>query len=173
MTPIQILFLSVAAVTLFAGIMVVTRRNLIHSAFFLILALFGIAVLFGVMQAGFLAVVQVLVYIGAIAILMIFAIMLTRNVVSDKGFNNVAGFASLVSLAVTAGIVAMLTQVPGFQLNELVSLAGRNPVAEMGEVLVSVDGYIVPFIVVSLLLTGALVGAIIVAYQGQKKKMGG
>ncbi|MBN2501878.1 MAG: NADH-quinone oxidoreductase subunit J [Anaerolineales bacterium] len=173
MTPIQIVFLSVAAVTLFAGVMVVTRRNLIHSAFFLILALFGVAVLFGVMEAGFLAVVQVLVYIGAIAILMIFAIMLTRNVIADKGFNNVAGWAVLVSLAVMAGLVAVLTQIPNVNTTELESLAGRNTVAEMGELLVAVDGYMIPFLVVSLLLTGALVGSIIVAYQGQQKKMGG
>ena len=169
MTPIQIVFLIVAAVTLFSGVMVVTRRNLIHSAFFLVLALFGVAVLFGVMEAGFLAIVQVLVYIGAIAILMIFAIMLTRNVIADKGFNSMAGWAFLISLAVVAGVVAFLTQIPNFNANELESLAGRNTVAELGEVLVSVDGYIIPFIVVSLLLTGALVGAIIVAYQGGKK----
>jgi NADH-quinone oxidoreductase subunit J len=169
MTPIQIVFLIVAAVTLFAAVMVVTRRNLIHSAMFLILALFGVAVLFGVMEAGFLAVAQVLVYIGAIAILMIFAIMLTRNVISDKGFNSVSGWALLVGLAVTAGIVAMLTQMPNFNTSELESLAGRNTVAELGEVLVSVDGYVIPFIVVSLLLTGAVVGAITVAFQSQKK----
>jgi NADH-quinone oxidoreductase subunit J len=85
MTVLQIIFILVAAMTLGAGLMVVTSRNLIHAALWLVMALFGVAVIFGLLQAGFFAVVQVVIYIGAIAILLIFAIMLTRRVMQDSG----------------------------------------------------------------------------------------
>src|SRR5512140_2168474 len=84
MTGVQIIFLIVAAVILGSAILVVTTRNLIHSALWLIVTLFGVAVLYAVLNAGFLAVVQVVIYIGAIAILFIFAVMLTRTDLRDR-----------------------------------------------------------------------------------------
>ncbi len=78
MTAMQIIFLVVAAVILGSAVLVVTSRNLIHCALWLIVTLFGVAVLYALLNAGFLAVVQVVIYIGAIAILFIFAVMLTR-----------------------------------------------------------------------------------------------
>ena len=65
--------------------MVVTTRNLLHAALWLVVALFGVAVLYAILQASFLAVVQVVVYIGAIAILFIFVVMLTRRELMEKG----------------------------------------------------------------------------------------
>ena len=70
----EIIFLIIAAFTLFAAFQVVTKANLVHAALWLIVALFGVAATFALLNAGFLAVVQVVVYIGAIAVLMIFAI---------------------------------------------------------------------------------------------------
>ena len=85
MTGIQILFIVVAVITLIAAVLVVTSRNLIHAALWLILSLFGIAVYFVLLSAPFLAVAQVVIYIGAIAILMIFAVMMTRHLMKDSG----------------------------------------------------------------------------------------
>ena len=79
MTGEQIIFLIVGAVTLGSGFMVVTVRNLVHAALWLVSTLFGVAILYTLLNASFLAVVQVVVYIGAIAILFIFAVMLTRK----------------------------------------------------------------------------------------------
>ena len=79
MTGMQIFFLIVGLVILGSALMVVTTRNLIHAAMWLIVTLFGVAVLYAILNASFLAVVQVVVYIGAIAILFIFAVMLTRK----------------------------------------------------------------------------------------------
>ncbi len=79
MTAMQIFFLIVGLVILGSALMVVTTGNLIHSALWLIVTLFGVAVLFAILDASFLAVVQVVVYIGAIAILFIFAVMLTHK----------------------------------------------------------------------------------------------
>ena len=80
-----ILFLITAVVILASALMVVTTRNLVHAALWLVASLFGVAILYALLEAGFLAVVQVVVYIGAIAILFIFAVMLTRREMSDKG----------------------------------------------------------------------------------------
>ena len=85
MSAEQIIFIIVAAVTLVAGLSVVTSRNLIHSALWLILTLFGVAIFYVLLDAGFFAVIQVIIYIGAIAILFIFAAMLTRRVMQDTG----------------------------------------------------------------------------------------
>ena len=85
MTVLQGIFLVVGVVTLGAAVMVVTARNLIHAALWLILTLFGVAVMYGLLSAPFFTVIQVVIYIGAIAILMIFAIMLTRRVMKDTG----------------------------------------------------------------------------------------
>ena len=85
MTVEQIVFLFTAFITLAAALMVVVARNLVRSALWLVLTLFGVAVMYVLLHAGFLAVVQVVIYIGAIAILMIFAIMLTRRIAIDVG----------------------------------------------------------------------------------------
>ena len=75
MTPDQIVFLIVAFVTLSSGLMVVTTRNLVHAALWLVATLFGVAVTYALLNANFLAIVQVVVYIGAIAILWVNMIM--------------------------------------------------------------------------------------------------
>jgi NADH-quinone oxidoreductase subunit J len=80
-----ILFLITAVVILASAVMVVSSRNLVHAALWLVSALFGVAVLYALLNAGFLAVVQVVIYIGAIAILFIFAVMLTRREMRDTG----------------------------------------------------------------------------------------
>ena len=104
----QIIFILLALGTLGAAVMVVTSQNLMRSALWLILAFFGIAGIFVMLDAEFLAVTQILIYVGAIAMLIIFAIMLTRGMMDPKQprFNQqwgvVGGFAALlfVSLGV-------------------------------------------------------------------------
>src|SRR3989337_4500895 len=110
MTAMQVVFLVTAVVTLGGAVMVVTARNLVHAALWLILTLFGIAVMFALLNAGFLAVVQVVIYIGAISILMIFAIMLTRRVMQDVGPQLNPGWwiAGLLSVVLFGGLVWML-----------------------------------------------------------------
>ena len=73
---IMVIFLVLSAFTLVAGIMVVTVKNIIHSALWLIASFFTVAAMYLLMEAEFLAIVQVLIYVGAISILILFAIML-------------------------------------------------------------------------------------------------
>src|SRR5512146_177575 len=110
MTGAQIIFILVALFTLGSCFMVVTTRNLVHAALWLISTLFGVAVTYALLNAAFLAVVQVVVYIGAIAILFIFAIMLTRKDLIDRGpqMNRNWWLGVLLSVLVFAGLFFLL-----------------------------------------------------------------
>jgi NADH-quinone oxidoreductase subunit J len=170
MTAEQLIFIIVAAVTLVAGISVVTSRNIIHSALWLILTLFGVAIFYVLLDAGFFAVIQVIVYIGAIAILFIFAAMLTRRVMQDTGpqTNRNWWLGGLIALLLFAGIVLILINWQGFasSLPELVNPSGR--INQLGLALVSPDQYVLPFELASILLVAGMIGAIYVA--GEKKQ---
>lgn len=85
MTTLQIVFLIIAAITLVSACLVVMTRKIMHAALWLVLSLMGVAMVYATLQSGFYAVVQVLVYIGAISTLIIFAVMMTRNVMEDVG----------------------------------------------------------------------------------------
>ncbi len=163
MTLAQLIFLAAAAVTLVAAIMVVTAPRLIHAGLWLILSLAGIAVLFILLDNGFLAVVQVAIYIDAIAILIIIAVMLTRAVMSDadRQINRMGLAAAFASLILLAGLLAMVLQVPAASPAPLVE--AEVNLDALGRALVDVDGFILPFEVASVLLVAALVGAILVA----------
>ncbi|MDD5370205.1 MAG: NADH-quinone oxidoreductase subunit J [Anaerolineaceae bacterium] len=169
MTPLQVIFLLVAAVTLVAAVLVVTSRRMLHAALWLILALFGVAVVFAMLQAGFFAVIQVVVYIGAIAILIIFAIMLTRRVMEDSGpqVNRSWPFAGLAVVILLVGLVAAIGGWSGFNnaLPDYTAQAQNASVAQLGLALVSADAYVLPFEAASVLLLSALIGAIFVAWE--------
>lgn len=94
MVPMIIFGLS-SLVTLGAALAVVTHKNILHSAFYLVLSFVGVASIYVLLEAPFIAVVQVLVYIGAIAILIVFAIMLTRRLYSED-FNSAKCAVGLV-----------------------------------------------------------------------------
>lgn len=167
MMPLQIVFIITAATTLGAAVMVVTVRNLVHAALWLVVSLFGVAVMFVLLNAGFLAVAQVIIYIGAIAILMIFAIMLTRRVASESSpqVNRNWGLAAIFSVALFAGLAWMLGAWSGFS-TALPEMSPRaDPLRELGLALVSPDFYVIPFEVASVLLLAALIGAIMVAWE--------
>jgi len=172
MTPIQGVFLITAAAILWSAYMVVTRDNLIHSALYLIITLFGVAVLFVLLEAGFLAVVQVLVYIGAIAILMIFAVMLTRGDVDKLEQVSIAnsGFVAMISILFFSTLILLMGQWPAFSSTAPELEAGRDTVVELGTALVSPKGYVIPFEVASVLLLAALIGALYVARPQGKGK---
>src|SRR5512134_769845 len=110
MTGEQIIFILVALFTLGSGFMVVTTRNLVHAALWLVATLFGVAVTYALLNANFLAVVQVVVYIGAIAILFIFAVMLTRKDIRDQGpqVNRNWWFGALLAVLTFGGLFFLL-----------------------------------------------------------------
>lgn len=167
MTGEQIIFLLVALFTLVSGLMVVTTRNLVHAALWLVSTLFGVAVAYALLNANFLAVVQVVVYIGAIAILFIFAVMLTRKDLRDQGpqMNRNWWGGALISLLVFAGLYFLLQTWSGFSSTPAPYPARFDSIAALGDALISPDAYVLPFEVASVLLVAALVGAVYVAFN--------
>jgi NADH-quinone oxidoreductase subunit J len=167
MTPMQLTFMLAAVITLGSALMVVSARNILHAALWLVASLFGVAMLFALLQANFFAVVQVVVYIGAIAILVIFAVMLTRRVMQDSGSQVIRAWwlAAILAVVVFGGLVYMLSNWSGFW-NLPPTLANADaPLVQLGLALVSPNAYMVPFEVASVLLLAALIGAIYVAFQ--------
>jgi NADH-quinone oxidoreductase subunit J len=167
MTAEQIIFLIVGAVTLLAGLMVVTVRNLVHAALWLVATLFGVAIVYALLNAGFIAVVQVVVYIGAIAILFIFAVMLTRRQAADTGpaLNKNWWGGALMSVLTFAGLAYLLQGWSGFSKQAAAIPSGFDAVSQLGNVLTSPQGYVLPFEVASVLLLAALVGAVYLAFN--------
>jgi NADH-quinone oxidoreductase subunit J len=124
-----------------------------------------VAVIFVLLEAGFLAVVQVVVYIGAIAIMFIFAVMLTRKDMRDQGpqVNRswpvalVLGILSFAGLLLLIGGFTRKDYLPGILPPNL------DPLLALGNALVSPNAFVLPFEVASVLLLAALVGAVYVA----------
>ena len=174
MTGEQIIFLLVALFTLGSGLMVVMTRNLVHAALWLVSTLFGVAVAFALLNAGFLAVVQVVVYIGAIAILFIFAVMLTRKDLRDQGAQHNKNWwvGALLSVLTFVGLFFLLQSWSGMSTTAAPYPSGFDAVAELGDELVSPAGYVLPFEVASVLLVAALVGAVYVAFNPRQGDSG-
>jgi NADH-quinone oxidoreductase subunit J len=157
-----VVFIIFSLVTLGAALAVVTSKNLFHSALFLILSFVGVASFYVLLEAPFLAAVQVLVYVGAIAILIVFAIMLTRRLMAKDLVQRNAqwGWSALgaVLLFVALGLILLQVNWPVVEAavpEETISILGQDL---MGT-------YLVPFEVASVLLLVALVGSIIIARE--------
>jgi NADH-quinone oxidoreductase subunit J len=163
----QGVFLVTAVVAVIAAVMVVASPRLVHAALWLVVALGAVAVTFILLDAAFLAMVQVTVYIGAIAILIIFTVMLTRRVMSDTGpqANRAWWLAVFIALVMFGGLMALLWQIPEWWhvAPPVLAASGDRLVEDLGTSLVDVDRFVVPFEVASVLLLAALIGAIVLA----------
>lgn len=143
-----------------AAIGVVRTQNVVHAALYLVVVLAGAAAQYILLAAEFVAWVQVLIYIGAVVILFLFGIMLTRAPMGDlEGLNNRQGLPAVVAtLALVGTLTALL--VDAFSDQEIV-LDAPTPTADIATQVFKV--YVVPFEAVSILLLAALVGAIVLA----------
>ena len=151
------LFVIVAILTLGGGLGVVATRNVVHAALFLLLSLVSVAGIYLLVFAEFLALVQVLIYGGAIVIVLIFAIMLTRSQEYPRISDNPQW-----PLAIVAGLAVFGVLAASFLWKLPPASEPEGPgLAKIGESLFT--NWAVPFEVVSLVLLVALVGAIIIA----------
>jgi len=167
MSILQIIFLLAALATLFCAVKVVITTRMMHSAFWLVGALLGIAVLFAMLESRFFVVVQVLVYIGAIAILIIFAVMLTRKIMDEnqQRMNQLWGLAFIPAGGVLAGLIYILSRWNAFNTTARTAPVNGEDIEALGKALVSPTGFMLPFEVSSILLLAALIGAIFVSYD--------
>jgi NADH-quinone oxidoreductase subunit J len=161
---VQVLvFVVMTLMTLGGGLGVVVSRNLFHGALFLVLSLGGVIGYYVLLDAGFLAAVQLMVYIGAISILILFAIMLSPGLMMQRQNqrNEQWWVAALVGVLLFVVLVVVLGQVQ-WPVADPQALAAPNvQVSQLGVALLG--PYVIPFEVISVLLLTALVGAIILA----------
>jgi len=154
------LFIILAVLSIGGGLGVVLTRNVVHAALFLLVSLIAVAGVYLILFAEFLALVQVLIYGGAIIIVILFAVMLTRSSdyprISDNKQWPLAAVAALALLGVL---------VPSFVINSVEGTKAQNAsFTGIGESLFTT--WAVPFEIASLVLLVALIGAIIIARSG-------
>ena len=154
------LFVVLAASTLLGGLGVVLTRNVVHAALFLLMSLVSVAGIYLILFTEFLALVQVLIYGGAIIIVLVFAIMLTRTSeyphISD---NRQWPLAAIAAMALGAVLAA------AFWTSPPTGTAAQSPAfSELANSLFT--RWAIPFEVASLVLLVALIGAIIIARTG-------
>ena len=173
------LFYVIAGVVVGSAFLVIVLRNLFHCALFLALTMFGISGIFLFLNAEFLAAVQVLIYVGAVTVLIIFGIMLTRNVMNDKArvMNGQVFLALVVAIMMSASSFAALKSSPFYSTEHptlsaaAASSSGvetlnqrQSEVYSLGPELIRPEkGFAFAFEFVSVLLLSALVGAIVIA----------
>ena len=159
---VAVVFYTTAIVMVVGAIAMVLNRDMIRSAMLLVLTLGGVAVMYVLLSADFLAIAQLLVYVGAIMILMLFAVMLTPGQVDLPGGSPQAQriSAALTSLAVGALAVGVVVTTPW----NLRSIPLNTQTADqIGTLLLST--YVLPFWIASVLLTVGLIGAIVIARE--------
>lgn len=159
MTASQIIFLILAALLLTGAAAVVTMRNLFHAALCMVVCFFAVAGLFALLEASFLAVAVVMIGVGAIAILIIFAIMLTRHV-GATGATQRAPLALMASVSLFGIFTTMLV---GFAWPTTAPPLAGDTTTALGEAIVG--PFLLPFEVSSVLLLAALIGSIYIARE--------
>jgi NADH:ubiquinone oxidoreductase subunit 6 (subunit J) len=162
MSVMQVVFLVLAVAAVGTAVGVVTSRNIFYSALLLIACFFAVAGFYVLLQATFLAAVQVLIYVGAIAVLIIFAVMLTERMMVKKkrAWNEQWWVALLVAVALVA-VMLYVVVTANWPVTE--AATPTDAIAELGRVLLST--YVLPFEVASVVLLMALIGATIIARE--------
>jgi NADH-quinone oxidoreductase subunit J len=162
-------FYILALFTLVSGCCAMALRNLVHCALCLALSFLGVAGLFLHMNAGFVAFAQILVYVGAVAILIVFAILLTRNAGQVEGRAAYKPALSIPLGIVTAAVLLNAIFSTRLTLGTQPAVAPR--VEELGKALMTT--HLIPLEVIGVLLTVALLGAVVLAMPEQSKEESG
>jgi NADH-quinone oxidoreductase subunit J len=159
-TATYVIFGVIAAAMAIAAIKVVTTKNIVHAALYLVVVLSGVAAMFVFLAAEFIAVVQVLVYIGAIVVLLLFGTMLTRAPIGKTSeLDNDQRVASLVVSLFLLGVLGWALG-DAFGWTHMPETAVQRT-ADVGNSIFTT--FVIPFEVISILLTAALVGAVVIA----------
>lgn len=183
----NVIFYIIAGVTVAASVLALTVRNLFHCALFLAMAMFGISGIFLYLNSDFLASVQVLIYVGAVTVIIIFGISLTRNMMDEhsKAMNHQLLFSIFVAVVLSVIIIAAIQESPFLGSDHPASLMLSSSVNNLpqtfsngvgsehpfqngvsylaGALLKPENGFAFAFEFVSILLLSALVGAIVIA----------
>jgi NADH-quinone oxidoreductase subunit J len=153
-------FVVVALVGTVTAVRLVTARNVVHAALYLVVTLATVAAAYLLLSAEFIAWVQILIYVGAIVILFLFGLMLTKAPIGREALDNQRrGVAALVGLAILAGLVFLIQHAFDWDATRISPSGGTAE--SVGRSIFS--RFVLPFEVVSFLLLAALIGAIVLS----------
>jgi NADH-quinone oxidoreductase subunit J len=159
-------FYLIAAITVGSAMMVAFSRNIIYSAFSLLGAFGGVAGLYIFLGADFVAAVQILIYVGGILVLVLFAVMLTHRITDVEITNRAAG--RIPALIVIGVLIYLLVQTvretPWAKAKEIVYVATTGKIGDL-----FLDSYLLPFELASLVLLAALIGAVVISRKEIKE----
>jgi NADH-quinone oxidoreductase subunit J len=150
----------IAFLMIVAALGVVSTRNVVHAALWLVLVLSGVAAQYVLAAAGFVAVSQILIYVGAVMVLFLFGIMLTRAQIGrERGLNNRNWAIGIPVAAILLGLLAWVV-VDAYEDQKLPD-RGPTPTEAIADDILS--PYLVPFLAISFILLAAAIGAIVLA----------
>lgn len=159
------IFYLFAAITVISAFLVVTSKNIVHAAFFLLFTFFGVAGVYVLLGADFIAVVQILVYVGGILILLLFGVMLTNKITNVE---IKTGTINIIPAIIGVGIFSAFV-VTTMLRTEWKSNPGEIPVTtvySLGRILLT--EYVLFFELLGILLLIALIGAAMIARRGRE-----
>ena len=164
-----VIFLGVGFVTILTSLLVITRKNPIHSALFLVMTFLGVAVLYLLLQSPFIAIVQVIVYAGAIVMLIVFVLMLLDLEEELRSglkllYSKVIG-GVLAVFFLLAIVYAVSATGPTGKMGSATPVQMSANVKSVGEMLLT--RYLLPFEIATILLVAAIIGAVVLS----KKKI--
>jgi NADH-quinone oxidoreductase subunit J len=163
----SVTFVILAALTIASAVAVMTLRNLVHCALALTVTFAGLAAFYLQLGAQFVGFAQVLVYVGAVAILIVFAILLTRG--SEPPTERIFSSSWAIGAAIAVAVFGLLAGLIAYSrsLTREIPPAPTITVRQIGDELMS--RYVLPLEVIGLLLTAALIGAVIIAMREEAK----
>lgn len=148
-----------------AAFRLVTAKNVVHAALYLVVTLAMVGAIYLLLAAEFIAWVQILIYVGAIVILFLFGLMLTKAPIGREALDNQSrGLALVVALGVLAGLVFLIQDAFKWSDPKMTPVSGGT--AALGESIFS--RYVLPFEAVSFLLLAALIGAVVLARKDER-----
>ena len=169
----EVAFWIIAIILVGSAIAVVLLRDVFRAALLLVMCFFAVGALYITLNADFLAAVQVLVYVGAIGILLMFAILLTRDLRQGSPFNRINGPALILALLILATIIGVVVATDWNSVSDTstaVQVAvDESTTSAIAESLFDRDnGFVLPFEIASVLLLAALIGAVVLVRRKEK-----
>ena len=160
-------FTVLAVVGLVGAFRLVTTKNVVHAALYLVITLSSVGGIYLLLAAEFVGWVQVLIYVGAIVILFLFGLMLTKAPIGrDTLDNQQRGLGAVVALGVFAALVFLINDAFHFGAARRIAVYGA-PTGRVGQAIFT--GYVLPFEAISFLLLAALIGAVVLARKDETK----
>ncbi len=161
----DIIFYLFAALIVVSGFLVVTSKNIVHAAFYLLFTFFGVAGIYALLGADFISVVQIMVYVGGILVLILFGVMLTNKVTNvDIRTGTVKVLPAAITIGIFAGaLLAMMVKTSWFTNPGKI---GTTTIPALGKTLIT--QYVLIFELLGILLLVALIGAASIARRDKE-----